>query len=221
MSDLISKAQVIRRGWTPLAISKFLGDPDQTKRNSRNRKAPIQLFYEDRVAATENTAAWLDWKSKSKARSDAAKKSAASKREKTIDKATSQLHKVDLKPQFKNLSKQKLQDFAIKHFEELEIERHVRSGGKYTAETVTSRRSPDFIKRITVNFLRHAGTSYDSELDKYFSSIGVNQAKDIVREHVYDIIATEYPYLKGECDRQLAVRRERQLWKLGVDVSDR
>ena len=37
-------------------------------------------------------------------------------------------------------------------------------------------------------------------------------AVDMVRERVYEVIAAEYPYLKKECERQLAERRAAEEW---------
>ena len=49
----------------------------------------------------------------------------------------------------------------------------------------------------------------------------MGQAVDAVRERVYGLIAAEYPHLGVECRRQLDVRRERELWARGQDVSSR
>lgn len=221
MSAFLNKSQILDRGWTASAITKFLGEPDRVARNKRNRKAKIQLFDYDRVLSEENTAAWKKWKQGSLKRSAAAKQAAATRRRDTIAKATSRLHTIVLDPEYTGLSKKALKRAAVEHFEQRELVREYRSGGNYVAETITPRRGDPFIERITVNFLRHSGTIYDKELDTYFSSIGVNQAKDIVREHVYGLIKTEYPYLASECDRQLGLRRAQSASILKQDVTAR
>mgnify|MGYP001757495369 FL=1 len=40
----------------------------------------------------------------------------------------------------------------------------------------------------------------------------MREAVDMVRERVYEVIAEEYPYLKKECERQLAERRATEEW---------
>lgn len=221
MSAFLNKSQLIDRGWTASAIAKFLGEPDRVSRNRYNRKAKIQLYDFDRVLKEENTAAWKKWKQGSLKRSAAAKQAAATRRSNTIATAASRLHTIVLDPEYTGLTKEALKRAAIEHFEQRELDREYRSGGNYVAEKVTSRRGEQFIDRITVNFLRHNGTVYDEELDTYFSSIGVNQAKDIVREHVYGLIKKEYPYLASECDRQLSLRRAESARVLKQDVTAR
>lgn len=216
-----NKSQLKERGWTPAAISRFLGKPDTTTRSRRNRRQRIQLFDTLRVEQAENTAAWKEWKKGSLARSAALKKSAAVKRQATLDKAASRLHTITLRDDVVGLSPARLQKLANEHFLHREQERELRSGGRYIAETITDRRSQGFLDRIAVNWLRHEGTVYDRELDEYFANIGVNQAKDMVREHVYALIAAAYPHLAGECDRQLGVRRAKSARTLKMDVSSR
>lgn len=124
-----------------------------------------------------------------------------------------------LPPPAIGLSRQELRSRAEDSFLALEEAREIRSGGRYQAEGITSRRSEGFFNRIEVNWLRHEATIYDDELTEYFNQVGVGHAVDIVREHVYGIIADAYPHLRDECDRQLEQRRENAAWRYGTDVS--
>ena len=223
MSDTkyYSKREIKNRGWTDTAIKNFLGDPDKKVRNPRSRRNKIQLFKVDRVHETESTPEFAQWKRKSAARREAALRAAETKRQKTLDRVESRLDSVVLKKSVRGLSREELRRRAVESFEQLELDREIRSGGGYSAEVVTSRRSEGFFDRIEVNFLRHEGTVYDRELGEYFGATGVGQAVDAVRERVYGLIAAEYPHLGVECRRQLDVRRERELWARGQDVSSR
>ena len=120
------------------------------------------------------------------------------------------------------LSRDDLRKKASESFLEREAQREARSRGRYKAEKITSRRGEDFFNRIETNWLRHEGTIYDSELDIYFKKTGVNQAKDMVRERIYALIAYNYPHLADECDRQLDIRRKKAARKnSGEDVTNR
>lgn len=99
--------------------------------------------------------------------------------------------------------------------------REERSGGRYEAQQITARRTDKFFDRIEVNFLRHEGTTYDDELEEYFNKTGVGQAVDMVRERVYELIATSYPHLREECGRQLEQRRNQAAFRYGIDITSR
>lgn len=220
-SPFYNKAQVKDRGWTDTAITKFLGQPDRRGKNSRGRRGKVSLYFKDRVHEVESTTAFRQWKAKSAARRTSALAAAEKKRAATLQKVASRLDSVQLRNDIQNLSRQKLREKASASFLELEQRREQRSGGRYTAEKITSRRGEKFFARIEVNYLRHEGTLYDDELKEYFNATGVGQAVDMVRERVYGLIADAYPHLKDECERQLQLRRAKELRKRGQDVSSR
>lgn len=57
-------------------------------------------------------------------------------------------------------------------------------------------------ERWAVNYVRHRLTDYDDALFNQRGRVGVRDVYDMYRAAVLDAIATKYPYLKGECDRQ-------------------
>jgi len=61
----------------------------------------------------------------------------------------------------------------------------------------------EFLHRITVNFLRHQGTSYEEKLDEIFGKTGVNAAYIAIKKKVLEAIAKEYLFLAEECKRQM------------------
>lgn len=218
-SGYYNKSELKDRDWTEASIKKFLGSPDKTARNSRRRKSPILLYDKNRVHDIEDSPQFKAWLEKSARRRESARRAAAKKRDTTIEFAKSRVGNIHLSPSAVGLSRQELRSRAKESFLALEEAREIRSGGRYQAEGITSRRSEGFFNRIEVNWLRHEATIYDDELTEYFNQVGVGHAVDIVREHVYGLIADAYPHLRDECDRQLEQRRENAAWRYGTDVS--
>jgi hypothetical protein len=66
--------------------------------------------------------------------------------------------------------------------------------------------APAFLRRITVNWLRHECSSYEDLLVENYGRTGVEEALQVIRRRVYEAIAVAYPDLAGECRRQLKER---------------
>jgi len=66
---------------------------------------------------------------------------------------------------------------------------------------------PEFLNRITVNFLRYEWTSFDVTGERLFRLVGRREAHDLLCERVLGVIAAQYPALSGECFRQLDAGR--------------
>lgn len=219
-ADFWNKTQLLDRGWTDAGIATFLGDPDELRKNKRRRNGPkIRLYRVERVQAAEESPDWISWRAKSEARRNAQRTRAEKSRKETLTMASAALTSLSLSVEHTGLTYEELKDRATTSFLAIEKRREDRSGGRYTAEQVTSRRSERFFHRIIVNWLRHEGTRYDSSLDEYFNMVGVNVAKDMVRERAYQLIAQEYPVLAEECQRQLTQRRATTLRRTGQDVT--
>jgi hypothetical protein len=82
------------------------------------------------------------------------------------------------------------------------------NAGRLDHITATPDSDPTFLDRIAVNYLRHHLSSYEAQLAALFGKTGRAPAADLIRERVFDAIGCAYPELAGECDRQLARRRE-------------
>lgn len=207
--DYLTKAAIKKdRGWTEGAITKFLGEPDKLGSNPYSSKTPSHLYLLSRVKKAERTKRFKEWKAKSETRRNAARKAANTRKEKTLRKVRSRLGEIQLHPQARGLSKKRLRKLAVASYEDHEMER----SRDELPRTVDKDAPASFIHRIEVNFLRHEATLYDEELEEYAGSTGVRDAVDMVRERVYEVIADEYPYLKKECERQLAERRATEEW---------
>lgn len=220
-SPFYNKTELKERGWTETAITKFLGNPDRKGKNRKGRKGKVSLYFKERVHHAEQTPNFKEWKLKSATRSQASLAAAEKKRQETLTKVSSRLDSIDLKDEYKHLTRQELRHQASESFLAIEKRREERSRGKYVAEQITSRRTDAFFDRIEANYLRHEGTVYDEELKEYFNATGVGQAIDMVREKIYNTIASYYPHLERECEKQLGKRRNKEARKRGQDVTNR
>ena len=75
-----------------------------------------------------------------------------------------------------------------------------RTGDRLPA---TPESRPDFLRRITVNMLRHRYSSYERRLEDVYGKVGVREAYAVINQKVYDAIAVAYPALAEECRAQL------------------
>ena len=207
--DYLTKAALKKeRGWTEGAAIKFLGKPDKLGSNPYSSKTPSHLYLLSRVEKTERTTQFKEWRAKSETPRNAARKAANTRKEKTLRKVRSRLGEIQLHPKARGLSKKRLRKLAVASYEDHEMERNWDELPRLVDKDAPT----SFIHRIEVNFLRHEATLYDEELEEYAGSTGVREAVDMVRERVYEVIAEEYPYLKKECERQLAERRATEEW---------
>jgi hypothetical protein len=61
--------------------------------------------------------------------------------------------------------------------------------------------------RITVNYLRHECSLYESHLESLFGRVGRSEAEREVRSIIFDAIAKAYPWLSDECSAMNASSR--------------
>lgn len=53
-----------------------------------------------------------------------------------------------------------------------------------------------FLKRITINYLRHQCTCYEEELRKFHKKVGVQEAHDILQQRINEAIKQKYEWLR-------------------------
>ena len=188
--EYITKPHLKNRGWTDAMVKKFLGAPDITKPNPHYKSAaPMGLWDAKRVSKAERTAEWKAEKEKSVVRKASAQKAVKTK----TDKAKEFAQTVEICVPVMEYDKAvKNACWSYNDFHEyLFMER----GHDYTPANPTDS-DPDFLHRITMNYLRHECTSYEDELYKLFGKTGVNEAHDILQRRINDEICKVYPQLK-------------------------
>ena len=90
-------------------------------------------------------------------------------------------------------------ELAIGHYNVLKEE---RVGFRYDWEPAAADSDPEFLDRITVNFLRHECTTYDSLVNNLKGLVGKDHAYVLLRNRTLDAIAEVYPDLEWECEKQ-------------------
>jgi len=188
------------RKWTDGLIRDFLGEPDAERPNFHYRTGPLQqLYLKSRVESIEATDEFqLAFAKLEKRRASArtvARRIAKERRERALNEARSFDFCVP------KLDTAKLIEEACRHYND-------RSFGERLA---TPDSSPEFLDRISVNYLRHECTAYDEILDMFKGVVGGAEAKIEARNVVLSQIADTYPDLNFECYRQQLESYERSL----------
>lgn len=187
------------RGWTDALVKQFLGEPDATKPNPHYRKAaPMRLYALARVEQAESREEWQQAKAKASRRSEASKKVSTRKAAELVKRAEQMQIIVD------RLPPETVIEQAIASYNAHNWEIAWRHGEAFEEANMYS--DPAFLDRITVNYIRHHLTSYDTHLEQLVGQIGVRQAGKVIRLRIYDAIAKAYPASAGECERQMQAR---------------
>lgn len=187
--EYITKPHLKNRGWTDAMVKKFLGAPDATKPNPHYKSAaPMGLWLAKRVNQAERTAAWKAEKEKSVGRKASAQKAVKTKTQKAIEFAQTVAITVPTMDYDKAVKK------ACWSYNDFHEYLFMERGHDYTPAGVDS--DPDFLRRITMNYLRHECTSYEKELYKLYGKTGISEAHDILQQRINDEICRIYPQLK-------------------------
>jgi hypothetical protein len=157
----------------------------------------MRLYLLPRVEAVEASEPWQEAVSASAPRKAAAAQAAHTKRARLL--ATIEALQVTVPL----LSQDRLTARACAHYNALQEER-----GNWDYEPATTGSDAAFLARITVNYLRHALTSYEEELERVYGKVGVREAYAMINAKVYTAIAAAYPALAEACARQQARKTE-------------
>jgi hypothetical protein len=75
------------------------------------------------------------------------------------------------------------------------------------SRVVAERRAAELVlERITVNYIRHNLTKYETLLKVVAGQAGISEAGRVVRRRVFDEITAQYPEYGEECKRQMRDR---------------
>lgn len=188
--EYLSTPKLKERGWTDGMIRKFLGEPDAMRPNPHYKcAAPMKLYELKRVERTERSKKYQAEKEASAQRRQSAAKGVATKREKSIQFARTVEINVPLMD-YNELLKKACWSYNEWH----QYDRRGYFNEDFIPARVDS--DPDFLHRITINYLRHECTSYEQQLYKLFGKTGVHEAHDILQERINDEICRVYPELK-------------------------
>jgi len=188
-------SELKKRGWTGAMIEEFLGSPDILVRNPVVRSgAPMCLYANSRIDAIESSESFAQRKIIRELRGKIQKKISEQKKGELL----AWVNALDIQVRFYT-KKSLLFEDAIRHYNNRSLDREnvLSHVGHWSSCDV------EFLHRITVNFLRHQGTSYEEKLDEIFGKTGVNAAYIAIKKKVLEAIAKEYLFLAEECKRQM------------------
>lgn len=193
---LLTLTTLRERGWTPALVRRFLGEPDKLAPNPAYRSAaPMRLYAEARVLAAEGEETFRHAQAIAQARASAARKT-AQRRARDLLAAVERMEVEVVAVPLVDARRR-----AIRNYNARLLARE-----RWDAEPAGEDSDPAFLERITVNFIRHRLTDYDTALEEVAGRVGVEAAVAAIRRRVYEAIAAAYPELAEECRRQLARR---------------
>jgi hypothetical protein len=193
----LSVAGLKARGWTDAQVRTLLGEPDLLVDNPHYRSAAkMRLYALARVEAVEASPAWQDTERARHARKAAAAKATQTKRAALLQEVAALDILVSVLPEAELTAR------ACAHYNAMQEDRE-----RWDRPPATPESHPDFLRRITVNMLRHRYSSYERRLEDVYGKVGVREAYALLNQKVYDAIAHAYPALAEECAAQLARKR--------------
>ena len=111
--------------------------------------------------------------------------------QKTVQKKFDKLilYAKEVKIDIPTIEKNRLIEMACNHYNE-------RNSWKEYFYWATPSSDKIFLKRITINYLRHQCTHYDEELMNFYKKVGVGEAHDILKSRINKAIKQKYEWLK-------------------------
>ena len=174
-------------------IDRFLAEPDKLAVNPHYRSGPPRkLYLQSRVDEIEASDVFKIAKRRAAPRKAAAKKAVATKARDT-ERYVERL--IVVVPRIADAD---LAERACNHYN---FRAAPRSDEDYF-RPATPQSDGRFLERITVNYLRHRLTQYESHLTDVAGKVASAAAKAAIKAKVLDAIAVAYPRLADECGRQ-------------------
>lgn len=195
---MLGRPSLRDRGWTDTLINRFLPEQDLLAPNPHYRSgATRKLYLKSRVEGVEAGQDFQVAKAQTATRKAAAAKAVATK-EREIEGYVN-----SLTIEVPQMADNELIARACRHYNSRQRDLALERGGRYwDYREATPESDQSFLNRISVNFLRHELTRYEACLDQVFGKCGAVKAYPQIKAKVLDAIATAYPSLATECERQ-------------------
>jgi hypothetical protein len=194
MPSYVTASGLKDRGWTDTLIRTFLPTPDRTRVNRHYQSGPpVKLYELGRVEAAEHNSEFKEAAVRAQTRSDRQKGVALKQSNELQERVSNLTIQVESRPLAD------VRNAAIWHY-------NSNPHDEIYFNLATTESDPEFLDRISVNYIRHCLTRYDRFLDEIMGKPGVMDAKRIIVEKIFDKIAETYPDLEAECDRQCQFR---------------
>lgn len=181
--DYIDKSKLSKR-WSPKLIEQFFPLCTKEMVNPHYRHAtPMQLYDMNKVRSIESRNTFKAEYVKALKRKDAAVKGVKKKRNKLI------MYANGVQIEIPDFGKEDLIKKACDHYN---LRHLFRSDYCYASPSCDE----GFLKRISINYLRHKCTAYENELDKFYGKVGKQEAHDVLKERINEAIKQKYEWLR-------------------------
>jgi hypothetical protein len=200
--EFLASPRLRARGWPESLIRRFLPEPDERRDNPHYKGGPpMRLYLRERVEEIEQTEEFREARAKAEPRRQAAGRGVMTKKERLEQYLKALIIEVPL------LEDNELSRRACEHYNERQ--RLLEDAGRRFSDLPATPDSDEsFLRRIAVNYLRHALTRYEDELARIAGRTSAAEPRLELSKKVYDAIAAAYPWLAGECREQYRTREE-------------
>ena len=178
-------------------VRDYLGEPDATRPNPRYRSAvPVRLYLADRAETAEGSPEWAERKSRA-ARRRATGLAVADRKRAETDELAQRLAReltADL------VLPAHPQRAAIASYNDWHAHGCTCAGRwseGFCDKRATADGSPEFLRRITVNYVRHELTGYDDAYEQLARRVGRQQAHGLLRAKVNAVIEAKLSARRG------------------------
>ena len=184
----LTMAGLRERGWTDVMIRDYLGEPDATRPNPRYRSAaPMKLYLAERAEAAEASPEWADRKALAARRRAVGVAAADRKRAETAALARQLAADLVASLVFPADPRQAaIESFNKWHSGDCTCPGWYKVG--FCDKRADASDSPEFLHRITVNYVRHRLTGYDRASNRLAGRVGHQDAHEILRAEVNAVI---------------------------------
>ena len=186
-----TKTTLKARGWNDALIEKLL-PPPIVCRNPYYRKLNMYLWKEYDVLEAEKQPEFTEHLKKRSAHQKRAQAAVRTKNRKMQERLADAIEKIHVK----EVDYARVVDDAVDAKQNWYDMTGQYDRSVYGADQKT-------IERWTVNYIRHNLTTYDSFLYSAKGKTGISFAYPLYRKAVLEKIAEVYPWLYGECIRQM------------------
>lgn len=198
LGPVLTRAELSTRGWTRSMVIALLDPPDQRKPNPFYRSStPMYLYRLERVEQAEAGPEFARLSRRARLRSAQAKATAQRRRDALLAEVRS--GSITLP----SMTRAELAEAAVRHRNKREEQRCYLVPDRHFEPATVDDIDPVTLARWQVDYLRRRQTGYDQLMSAVTGRVGRADATRAIRAKLYNAIATAYPSLRRECDRQL------------------
>ena len=183
-------------GFTDKLIAELLPEPQLVNNPYYRKAAKMKLWKLSDVENAMNNPAFQESLKKRKKYKEAAEKGVVTKKAHLKDETDKFLESIKIE----HLDIGLIREYALKEKQNWYDDKFCMRSNIYYQTTDGA--DENTVTRWMVNYIRHRMTSYDEQLYHMKDRAGKNDMYCEIHDHILDKIATIYPELAEECERQ-------------------